>query len=1072
MTQAKFLATPQFQPAAQSLAGVQVAVSTAPASGVLLVFGAPGTGKTTALIGRFIQLVRSGISPSEILVLAATRDSAALLRDSLALELQSATEGPLARTATSLAFALIRQEALAAGRPLPQLISGAKQDSLISALLQEAQENGQTGLWPSHISETTRSLKGFRAELRDLLAVCQEWGVSAQRLRDLGEDSLRGASKQPQWIAAAQIFENYERLLAQPEFENQFDSPSLLQSAISLLEANPKNQLVGLKAILIDDAQELTPTVAKLIRTLARQSGAGVSLFGDPDSTTLGFRGADPMLMTQLARSLAGSEQPLNFYLDRQVQHSEFATVTGESSTSPEQKSVAVLSKISALIPPAGAGQQRKSLGASNIRVQVLSSKFAEVAWLARQLRELHLYQGVPWQDMAVVARSRGALQDLELGLAAESVPVRIRGAQSALRDEFAANQLLQVARLALSDQPLSPEDAVFLLTSVFCGLDNLSLRRLRRALRAEELAGDGTRNTNELLVELFENADYLATIKGSEARTAKLFIRNFLAAKEVANDSAKTIEDLLWQIWDKARPNQGPRLQEVWVEWSRGLSEVAVQANRNLDAVVALFATANRYVERSPGSSMSDFIAQQLDQNLPEDNLVISDRGRNTVDLVTPSGLVGRRYQVVATPQLIEGVWPNLKPRSSLLGAGLLLAQLQNRVDPSGQPLRTELADELRMFYKSLGASTGLVLVSSFDQEEAQLSQFVMLAAGTIPKTTDFRSSALTLRGLSGSLRRRLALSTEPTEQVAFAAGLAQLSEAGVPGAHPDEWYGVAPLSTTEPLFDFTVDQDTEDAGELITIRPSQLEDFVKCPLHWFLNNHGAGTSDFSANLGTLIHKALELSKTGTQEEIWQHVESKWHTLSFEADWIEQSQKRNARKMVANLVTYLTDSQANGNRVLAVEQGFDFRFGKAQIIGKVDRIEQTPAGNLVIVDLKTGKRTFTAEEAKNHAQLGLYQLAFQNGAFKDLKVPHGNTKLDGAKLLLVAGDKPRTADQPSIQDDPVLANYFEQLLQDAANGMAMPNKVFVAKVASHCESDNEYGSCSLHLTRAVSYAG
>ena len=1058
MTQAKFIATPQFESGVRSLTGVQASVSAAAASAVVCVLGAPGAGKTTALTGRFVELVRSGVDPSQILVLAATRDSAAGLRDSLALELQTATEGPLARTATSLAFALIRQKALAAGQPLPQLISGAKQDSIMAQLLEAAEQGSARSAWPSHIGAVTRALAGFRAELRDLLAVCQEWGVTPQQLAERAGGS--GGVAQPQWVAAAQLFTQYQQLLDSPEYQNQFDAPTLIGRAIQLLQEDPQNQLVGLKAILVDDAQELTPSVAKLIGVLAKQSGAGVSLFGDPDATTLGFRGADPQLMVQLGKDLAqqAGQSVQTFYLD---------SVPGQGAgQSP------VLAKTVAQIPVAGAGPQRKALAGSQVTVQVLSSAQAEIAWLARQLRELHLYQAVPWQDMAVVARSRGALQELELALAAQSVPIRIRGAQAALRDEFAANQLLQVARLVVSSAALTTEDVIFLLSSVFCGLDNLGLRRLRRALRAEELAGDGTRNTDSLLVELFENADYLATIRGQEARTAKLFIRNFLAAKTLATDTNSTVEDLLWHIWDTARPNQGAKLQEQWSQLSRGISEVAVQANRNLDAIVALFATANRFVERNPGLGMASFISQQLDQALPEDSIVISDRGRNTVDLVTPSGLVGRRYQVVATPQLIEGVWPNLKPRSSLLGAGVLLAQLQGRVDQRGVPLRTELADELRMFYKAVGASSGQVLVSSHDQEESQLSQFIMLAAGELPKTLDFRGSSLTLRGLSGSLRRKLVTATNPADQVALASGLAQLAEAGVPGAHPDEWYGVAPLSTTEPLFDFTVTEESEDAGELITIRPSQLEDFVKCPLHWFLNNHGAKASDFSANLGTLIHKALELSKTSTQEEIWGYVDSKWHTLNFEADWIEQSEKRRARKMVANLVTYLTNSDASGHRVLAVEKEFEFRFGKAQIKGKVDRIEATPDGNLLIVDLKTGKRTYTAEEAREHAQLGLYQLAYQNGAFGQLEEPGPNTKLDGAKLLLIAGDKPAQAAQPGIQDDPQLGKYFEEILAQAADGMAMPNKIFVAKVASHCDNDNQFGTCSLHLTRAVSYAG
>ena len=38
---------------------------------------------------------------------------------------------------------------------------------------------------------------------------------------------------------------------------------------------------------------------------------------------------------------------------------------------------------------------------------------------------------------------------------------------------------------------------ALELLSSPFCGLDAISLRRLRRALRREEMSGDGVRNSD-----------------------------------------------------------------------------------------------------------------------------------------------------------------------------------------------------------------------------------------------------------------------------------------------------------------------------------------------------------------------------------------------------------------------------------------------------------------------------------------------------------------------------------------------------------------------------------------------
>jgi hypothetical protein len=45
-------------------------------------------------------------------------------------------------------------------------------------------------------------------------------------------------------------------------------------------------------------------------------------------------------------------------------------------------------------------------------------------------------------------------------------------------------------------------------------------------------------------------------------------------------------------------------------------------------------------------------------------------------------------------------------------------------------------------------------------------------------------------------------------------------------------------------------------------------------------------------------------------------------------------------------------------------------------------------------------------------------------------------------------------------------------MISNATSGMAMTDQVFVAQVGSHCTNENEFGSCKIHLTKAVSYVG
>jgi len=549
--------------------------------------------------------------------------------------------------------------------------------------------------------------------------------------------------------------------------------------------------------------------------------------------------------------------------------------------------------------------------------------------------------------------------------------------------------------------------------------------------------------------------------LRGPEARRLRKFLKLMSLAKEMALDPMKSIEDLLWLIWNAA--DLGPE----WKENASTVGEVAVQANRNLDAVVALFAAANRYVERNPGAPKKDFIAAQLDQAVPEDSLSFRHNARGTVSLLTPAGLVGRRFHTVAVPHLIEGVWPNLKPRSTLLGAATLVASVGGTLTEAGQPQRTELADETRMFFKTIGAATTNVLVSSYSSEEDLVSQLLAVVAGAIPVTEEFRGEALTLRGLAASRRRALATEKDSAKRASLAADLARLTAATVAGAHPDDWYGLLEVSSLDPVRDVT-------KAEGVTIYPSQLENFVKCPLHWFLEAHGAKDADFTAGVGTIIHKALEVASKNDEATLWKQVESRWHTLRFESAWLEQAELRKARTLVSNISMYLDAFRLKNGELLDVERGFDVKVGNAKLVGRVDRLERLENGNILIVDLKTGTRKYTGEEASNHAQLGLYQIAYVNGAFSELQAVADGAHLEGGKLLLVGTEshKFEERNQASVENNPEAQAKFEAMIAEAVTGMAMTEKHYLARVSSHCEADNEYGTCSIHLTKAVSHFG
>ena len=137
----------------------------------LIVFGGPGTGKTTTLTQTVVSQIKSGVDPNSILVLTYGRERASELRDQIVIQSGANAFEPIVRTFHSLAFSIINTQ-VDADDPKYVLISGAEQDSFIRELLANPEHSPQVK-WPK-VLEPALSTKGFARELRDLILRASE----------------------------------------------------------------------------------------------------------------------------------------------------------------------------------------------------------------------------------------------------------------------------------------------------------------------------------------------------------------------------------------------------------------------------------------------------------------------------------------------------------------------------------------------------------------------------------------------------------------------------------------------------------------------------------------------------------------------------------------------------------------------------------------------------------------------------------------------------------------------------------------------------------------------------------
>jgi superfamily I DNA/RNA helicase len=994
------------------------------------VLGAPGTGKTTTIIEVVAnRVLERGWSPDEVLVLSSSRAAATRLRDSIALRLGRPSTGPLARTVSSFAFEIVGAAARADGADPPRLVTASELDADIAAILEGHIETGTGPEWPDLLDEGVRRLRGFRTELRDLMARATEYDVDPDRLRRLGRDTER-----PEWVAAADFIDDYLRIVSTSR-ESQLDPAELARFAVAeIARGRQGDRVSGLRLVLVDDLQEATESTLALIRALAGR-GVAVLAFGDPDVAANAFRGGEPSALGRLGAELG---MPGIGQLVLETAHRQSIPLRGFTSAITERTGTAA------------AGSQRKAHAgrvAASDPAEEAAPPLARIeattparqwAAVARVLREEHLLRGVPWSRLAVVVRSGGLAPGVARSLALAEVPTRTSGGGVTLRDDGAARALLTIVDVAVGRSPLTAELAAELLTGPSGGLDPLTLRRLRLTLRAEEIAGGGSRPTGELLVEALEQPGRLVTIDSRPARAASRLADTLAELR--ASDG--TIEDLLWIAWDRSR------LATPWREQALGSGVTAVEANRLLDGVVALFSAAKRFSERRPDTPPAEFLAEVLDAEVPED-LLSPARTDEAVLVTTPSGTVGLEFDTVVVAALQDGVWPNLRPRGSLLSAQHLVRALAagegaDTIDDR----KLVLDDELRMFALATSRARERVVLAAVSNDDESPSPFFALLppAHPTPVIDSSTMPPLSLRGVTGRLRRTLVdTRSSRAEAQAAAESLAELARLGLPGAAPRDWQGLVPLSTTGALF----------ADETIPVSPSRIERLEESPLDWFLETIAGGDSGVIAGVGTIIHWAMETVDDPEVENLWRAVESRWGELVFEAPWLAERQRGLARTFTEGLAEYLRDFSAARSQLVAAEGRFSLTYGELpprpvadeaadsdpaeprpaiEVRGSIDRVERASDGSVVIVDLKTGRPITSPAAIAGHPQLGAYQLAYAAGLFDEAlgDDPHSG---GGAKLLYVREGKDGKRYREGVQaalDAEGLAAVEARILQAA----------------------------------------
>jgi superfamily I DNA/RNA helicase/RecB family exonuclease len=989
--------------------------------GPLLVLAGPGTGKTTTLVEAAVARVAAGVPVENLLMLTFSRRAAGELRDRVTARLDRTVREPVARTLHSYAFGVLRMAAVRQQLPAPRLLAGPEQDVLIRQLVAESPPDR----WPAEL-RAALSTRAFAGELRDLLMRAVERGLDGPSLVALGERRRRA-----DWVAAGEFLIEYQNVTVLKD-PGGYDPAELIRSALNALTDDPEllaAERAARRRIFVDEYQDTDPAQAELLALLA--AGADeLILVGDPDQSIYAFRGADDSAMREAGARFGGTDGTIKTIALTTCRRSG-PTLLAASRRVAAQLPGPVAQR--ALTPAPG-------LAPGSVSVGLFRSASEEAAYLAGVLRLAHL-DGMPWSQMAVLVRSTTAvLGTLRRAMATAGVPVAVRGDDLPLGEQPTVGLLLDVVGCALDPEAMDEDAAERLLLGPIGAADVVYLRRLRRVLRQlGEPPADGALLAPALLDPLG------ARVLPEHVRYPVVRVAEVLAAGRAAvADPASSPEDVLWVIWSATG------LEARWERASRVGGAAGAAADRDLDTVVALFDAAARFTDRLPAAPIQRFVEHLAAQQIPGDTMATRAAAPEAVSILTAHASKGLEWDLVCVANVQEGTWPDLRRRGSLLGSEQLVDILAGTDPTSLSSVAPQLAEERRLFYVAITRARRQIVATAVVGDEEQPSRFLdeldPVPDGERPITPPVRGAHLT--GLVAELRAVVCnRDADADERQTAAVQLARLAQTGVPGAGPDHWWGLLPLSDDGPV---------ADPARPVPVSPSRIESYLTCEVRAVLADFGVREGNqVAASLGTLVHEiAATAPPDADVTTLERMLDAKWASLDFGARWFADHERERARTIVAKLAEWLRTSRA-ALELVAVEKEFAVEIGDAQLRGRVDRLERDRAGRLVVIDLKTGKTKLPDADMPMHPQLGAYQLAVEHGAFPDDGEHSGGAML----VQLASGAKVAEQKQPPLAEAADPTWISDEVARVAAR---LRGSEFTSTINSKCRMCDVKASCPL----------
>jgi len=503
--------------------------------GPLIIIAGAGTGKTTAITQRILNLVNSsGVSPRDVLALTFTEKAAHEMLERVDVGMPLGYEEMAIKTFHSFSESVLREAGMEIGiDPGFQILDQVKQwfffrRNLFSFDLDYYRPLGN----PNRFIYAILSHFG---KLKDELIPPEKYMDYAQTVE--GEDGIKMRE-------IANVYSQYQKLLIEKNFLDFADLSYFAVELFSKRESVLREYQKRFKYILVDEFQDTNYAQYQLVKLLG-MGHKNVAVVGDDDQSIYKWRGASLSNILKFQSDFDGADQIVlteNYRSNASILDCSYQLVQNNNPDRLEHTNK-LDKRLRANTDKGGA-----------VEVRGFNHYSAEVGFVIEKIKELKL-QGAEWGDFAILVRANQLALPFIDELKHSGIPYKVRDPKGLMKLDVVKDLISVVKFLA------NPYDDVALTRILKMHVFEIPMQTILKLLNRpkkdhlvykirEDLDGDdvslpGLEDPLKKVLDLF---DYL--VEFSKNNPVGLVINEFLEKSGyleylVQNDAFSDLENI-----------------------------------------------------------------------------------------------------------------------------------------------------------------------------------------------------------------------------------------------------------------------------------------------------------------------------------------------------------------------------------------------------------------------------------------------------------------------------------------------------------------------------------------------